>query len=62
VLAVSLSIPSAAQTGPLLVLDRLLVMGLPTPLAGIDVLLGRDVADQLLFILDGPRQEFTIAD
>ena len=37
-------------------------MGLPTPLAGIDVLLGRDVADQLLFILDGPRQEFTIAD
>lgn len=63
VFEVSLSVPPVPpQRGPLLVLDQLLVMGLPTPPPGIDALLGRDVSNQLLLILDGPRQEFTIAD
>jgi hypothetical protein len=56
---VSLSLPPAS---PLLVLDRLLVMQLPTPLTGIDSLLGLDVVDRLLLILDGPRREMTVAD
>ncbi len=63
VFEVSLSVPVAPQTVPLLVLDQLLVMELPTSLpTGIDALLGRDVSDQLLLILDGPRQELTMAD
>ena len=63
VFEVSLSVPAAPQTVPLLVLDQLLVMELPTSLpTGIDALLGRDVSDQLLLILDGPRQELTMAD
>ncbi len=60
---VSLSLPTAAPPRvPLLVVDQLLVMGLTAPPPGIDALLGRDVSDQLLLILDGPRQELTIAD
>jgi hypothetical protein len=47
---------------PLLVLDRLIVMALPVPVSGGDVLLGRDVTDQLLLLLDGPRKEMTVAD
>ena len=59
----SLERTGAPQTVPLLVLDQLLVMELPTSLpTGIDALLGRDVSDQLLLILDGPRQELTMAD
>jgi hypothetical protein len=37
-------------------------MQLPTPLTGIDSLLGLDVVDRLLLILDGPRREMTVAD
>jgi len=61
---VSLSIPPVGQqlTNPMLVQDQLIVMGLPTMLPGIDVLLGLDVTDQALLLLDGPRGEGTIAD
>jgi hypothetical protein len=60
---VSLSGPRAGPpAGPLLVLDQLVVMGLATPPPGIEALLGRDVSDRLLVILDGPRAEFTVAD
>jgi hypothetical protein len=60
---VSLSLPPAGRvTIPLLVQDNLIVMGLPNFLPGIDVLLGLDVTDQGLLILDGPRGEGTIAD
>jgi hypothetical protein len=46
----------------LLVLDHLQVMELVQTLQGIDVLVGRDVLRQVLFISDGPRNEFTLAD
>jgi hypothetical protein len=47
---------------PLLVLDQLIVMALPIPVSGADAVLGRDVADLLLLILDGPGKEMTVAD
>jgi hypothetical protein len=60
---VNLTIPQAAGVSPpLLVLDQLLVMALPTSLPGIDALLGLDVLDHLLLIADGSRGEITIAD
>jgi hypothetical protein len=60
---VSLTIPHTSQgIPPLLVLDQLLVMGLPASLSGVDVLVGLDVLDQLLMIIDGPRATLTIAD
>ena len=60
---VSLSVPHpGALTGPLLVEDQLIVMELPAPLAGLDAILGRDISDRLLLILDGPRAECTVAD
>jgi hypothetical protein len=32
------------------------------PLPGNEVLIGRDVLPHLLALLDGPRNEFTLAD
>jgi hypothetical protein len=37
-------------------------MALPTLLPGVDALLGLDVLDHLLLIVDGPRGEITISD
>src|SRR5690242_8880414 len=49
---ISLTILQTTQvTPPLLVLDRLIVMALPTLLAGVDALLGLDVLDHLLMII-----------
>ncbi len=60
---ISLSIPHTGRpSGPPLVLDQLIVMALPTALAGIDALIGQDVSDQLLLILDGPPGELTVCD
>jgi hypothetical protein len=61
---VSLTIPSVGGlTGPLLVLDILVVMALADPpSATIDVLVGRDVLLRLLSVIDGPRGNFTLAD
>ena len=59
---VSLSIPKAGGlTGPLLVLDQLVVMELPYPIPNIEVLIGNDILSQCLLIVDGPRGEFTIS-
>jgi hypothetical protein len=60
---VSLSIPkSSGLTGPLLVLEQLVVMewGLVDP--DIEALIGKDVLSQCLLIIDGPRKEFTLSD
>jgi hypothetical protein len=60
---ISLTIPQTARSAPpLLVLDQLIVMALPTLLPGVDALLGLDVLDHLLLIVDGPRGEITISD
>jgi hypothetical protein len=60
---VSLSIPHPSQgTRPIFVTDQLLIMEATNPLSGIDALLGLDVLDQVLTILDGPRREATLAE
>ncbi len=60
---VSFSIPAVGRlTAPFLVLDRLEVMEWTAPPSGIEVLIGRDVLADLLTILDGPRQQFTLGD
>jgi hypothetical protein len=61
---VSLSIPRGGNlTGPLLVLDQLRIMEMPSSLpANIEVLFGRDALAKCLFISDGPRDEFTLGD
>jgi hypothetical protein len=60
---VSLSItPAGRLTSALLVQDQLVVIALPTLIPGIEVLLGRDVIDQSLLVLNGPLGEGTIAD
>ena len=60
---VSLSIPPIGRLqASLLVLDHLVVMEWVAPLPGNEVLIGRDVLPHLLALLDGPRNEFTLAD
>jgi hypothetical protein len=60
---VSLSIPLTGRLqASLLVLDQLVVMEWSAPLPGNEVLIGRDVLPHLLALLDGPRNEFTLAD
>jgi hypothetical protein len=60
---VSFGIPCiGALQGALLVLDHLVVMEWTSPPPGIEALVGRDVLDHLLMLLDGPRQQFTLAD
>jgi hypothetical protein len=60
---VSFGIPQMGQlTGPLLVIEYLVVMELAQSTDGIDVLIGRDVLRELLVFSDGPRDEFTLAD
>jgi len=60
---VSLSIPHPTQMGvALLELDPILVMEMLHPLPNIDVVLGMNALKHCLLILDGPRNEFTIAE
>jgi hypothetical protein len=60
---VSFNIPCVGKLpAALLVLDHLQVMELVQTLQGIDVLIDRDVLRQMLFISDGPRDQFTLAD
>jgi hypothetical protein len=58
---VSLTIhPASGQSGPVLVRDRLVVMALPQPLDGVEVLIGLDVLSQCVLIADGPGKQFTL--
>jgi hypothetical protein len=58
----SLSLPRPGTNTSLLVIDQLLVMELAQATSSIEALVGRDVLAHLLFIHDGPRGEFTLAD
>ncbi len=52
----------AGPTGPLLVQSDLLVMGLSHDLPDqLDVLIGRDVLDESLLVIDWPARTFTLA-
>jgi hypothetical protein len=61
---VSLSVPPSGHlTGSLLHQEQLVVVEMTQPLPNnIEVLIGRDILDQCLFISDGPRGEFTFGD
>jgi hypothetical protein len=60
---VSLSFSASLGKSPLMFIrPMLLVMELPTPLPNnIEVLVGRDILDECLFIADGPRRQFTLS-
>jgi hypothetical protein len=51
----------AGKAGPMLVRDQLIVMELTQALPNIDALIGRDILNDCLFILDGPGKQFTLA-
>lgn len=58
---VSFSIaPQSGQPGSLFVHPILLVMELPTPIPGIDVLIGRDILNLCKTVIDGPGNCFSI--
>ena len=60
---VSLSVPPVGRLpGPFAVHDYLMVMELAPTSTGIEVLVGMDILGELLFVLDGPRKEFTLGD
>ncbi len=60
---VSLTIPPVGRVpGPFAVHDYLMVMELAPTSTGIEVLVGMDILGELLFLLDGPRNEFTLGD
>jgi hypothetical protein len=57
---VSLSIPPASNVpGPMLTLRDLIVMEMPGPIPGIDVLIGMDVLLECKLLLDGPARQFS---
>jgi hypothetical protein len=59
---VSLTISGpAGKAGPMLVRDQLVVAELTQALTNIDALIGRDILNDCLFILDGPGKQFTLA-
>jgi hypothetical protein len=60
---VSLSISSSLGTRTGIFLrPALLVMELITPLpGGVEVLVGRDILDECLFVADGPRRQVTLS-
>jgi hypothetical protein len=58
---VSLSIPPAGNVqGPMLTRRDLVVMELPIPIPGVEVLVGMDVLLDCKLILDGPARRFTL--
>ncbi len=60
---VSLSISATIGAAPrMLIRQSLIVMELTTPLPGnIEVLVGRDILEDCLFVADGPRRQFTLS-
>jgi hypothetical protein len=58
---ISLLIPASDPTVVLVVRPQLRVMELITVLPDVDLILGRDVLDECLFIYDGPGQHFLLA-
>jgi hypothetical protein len=59
---ISLTIPSqGGQTGPFFLDPALRVTELPGPLPDTDVIIGRDVLQQCLLVLNGPHRLFTLA-
>jgi hypothetical protein len=59
---VSLGIPKSGRlTGPLLVLEHLLVMELTPAPPNVEVLIGNDVLLHCLLIIDGPGGTFTLS-
>src|SRR5262249_19019032 len=58
---VSLSIPPPANVpGPMLTRRDLVVMEMPSPIPGVDVLIGLDVLLDCKLLLDGPARRFTL--
>jgi hypothetical protein len=58
---VSLSIPPAGNVaGPMLTYSDLAVMEMPSPIPGVDVLIGLDILLRCKLLLDGPAGLFTL--
>jgi hypothetical protein len=58
---VSLSIPSPGNDpGSMLTRLDLMVMELPSPIPGVDVLIGLDILLECKMLLDGPARRFTL--
>jgi hypothetical protein len=58
---VSLSIPPPANLpGAMLTRPNLLVMELPSPIPGVEVLIGLDILLDCKLLLDGPARQFTL--
>ena len=58
---VSLSIPPAGNVpGPMLTRRDLMVMEMPSPIPGVDVLIGLDILLDCKMLLDGPARQFTL--
>jgi hypothetical protein len=58
---ISLSIPAPGLIhGPMLTREDLLVMELPHPIPGLEVLIGLDILLECKFTLDGPARQFSL--
>jgi len=58
---VSVSIPPARNVpGPMLTRRDLVVMEMPSPIPGVEVLIGMDILLGCKLILDGPARQFTL--
>lgn len=58
---VSLSIPPAGKVaGPMLTRRDLTVMEMPSPVPGVEVLIGMDILLDCKLLLDGPARQFTL--
>lgn len=58
---VSLSIPPAGNVaGPMLTRRDLTVMELPSPIPGVEALIGLDILLDCKLLLDGPARQFTL--
>jgi hypothetical protein len=58
---VSLSIPPPGNVaGPMLTRRDLTVMEMPSPIPGVEVLIGLDILLDCKLLLDGPAREFTL--
>jgi hypothetical protein len=58
---VSLSIPPPGNVlGPMLTRRDLIVMEVPSPIPGVEVLIGLDILLDCKMLLDGPARQFTL--
>jgi hypothetical protein len=58
---VSLSIPPAGNAaGPMLTRHDLIVMEMPGPIPGVEVLIGMDILMDCKLLVDGPARQFTL--